>query len=65
MVGAAPSDGEANSELVQGVGKFFGVPKSRVRIVQGESKREKVLMLQGVTEPVVKARLKELGILAP
>ena len=38
---APPVEGQANSHLVKFIAKSFGVAKSRVEIVSGESRREK------------------------
>ena len=38
---APPVEGQANSHLVKFIAKSFGVAKSRVEIVSGESGREK------------------------
>lgn len=43
---APPVDGKANAHLVQWLGKLFQVPKSRVRILQGESGRSKNILIQ-------------------
>jgi uncharacterized protein (TIGR00251 family) len=43
---APPVDGKANAYLVQWLGTLFQVPKSRVRILQGESGRSKNILIQ-------------------
>jgi uncharacterized protein (TIGR00251 family) len=42
-VTAPPVDGKANAALVKLLAAEYGVPKSRVRIVQGETARDKVV----------------------
>ena len=46
---APPVEGEANSALVAYLAKRLGVAKRDVRIVQGETGRNKVLELRGVS----------------
>ena len=46
---APPVDGKANTHLIRFLAKTFGVPKSRVEIVSGESGRLKRLRIQGPT----------------
>jgi len=40
---AAPVDGEANKELIKLLAKYFGVAKSRIKIVKGLTSRNKVV----------------------
>lgn len=40
---APPTDGQANAALRELVAKHFGVAKSRVSIIRGETSRNKVL----------------------
>ncbi len=44
-VKAQPQDGEANDEVRSFVGRLFGISKSRVEILRGESSRQKDLLL--------------------
>ncbi len=46
-VTAPPVDGEANEAVIALVAKAFGVPKRDVRIVGGETSREKRLAIAG------------------
>lgn len=46
-VSAPPVDGAANAALVRLVADHFGVPKSSVRIVAGETARLKTLLVAG------------------
>ena len=46
---APPVDGKANTHLIKFLAKTFGVPKSRVEIVSGESGRLKRLRIQAPT----------------
>jgi len=43
---APPVDGKANTHLIRFLAKTFGVPKSRVEIVSGETGRLKRLRIQ-------------------
>ncbi|NCS68215.1 YggU family protein [Candidatus Peregrinibacteria bacterium] len=40
---APPVDGEANKKLIELLSKKFGVAKSRVKIVRGETSRRKMV----------------------
>lgn len=40
---APPVDGQANKKLIELISTEYGVPKSRVRIVKGETSRKKVI----------------------
>lgn len=44
-VTAPPAGGKANRALIQLLSKEFKTPKSRIRIVQGESSRDKLVEL--------------------
>lgn len=46
---APPVDGKANTELVKFIADFFGVSKSAVEIKAGQSSRQKVLFVSGVS----------------
>lgn len=47
-VRAAASDGAANREVVESLAEYFGVARSAVEILSGESSRSKVVLLQGL-----------------
>ena len=57
-VTAPPVDGKANSAVCALVAKAAGVAPSRVRVVRGESSRDKVLRVEGVSEAAVRAALR-------
>lgn len=42
---APPVDGKANEHLIKWLGKLFGVPKSQISILQGETGRQKTLLI--------------------
>lgn len=50
---APPVEGKANKELVKFLAKKFGVPQSAVRILQGKSSRDKVLLITGTDKKSV------------
>jgi uncharacterized protein (TIGR00251 family) len=56
---APPVDGEANRELVKLLARRLGVPQSAVRVVAGESGRNKLVEVEGL--PVARI-LSALGI---
>jgi uncharacterized protein len=57
---APPVEGAANEELVRFLGrKVLGVAPSRLEVVRGETGRDKVLAVEGVTMEEVRARLTE------
>jgi len=43
---APPVDGKANKHLIAFLAKTFNVPKSDVKLISGESSREKRLLIQ-------------------
>ncbi len=45
---APPVDGKANDELIGVLRKRFGLSKSAVELIAGETSREKVVFLHGV-----------------
>lgn len=52
---APPVDGEANAAIVAFLAKKLGVPKRSVRVVRGDSSREKVVAIEGVSVEAVLA----------
>jgi uncharacterized protein (TIGR00251 family) len=47
VVTAPPVDGKANEAVVEFLAKLFGVAKSAITIVSGESGRNKVIAVRG------------------
>jgi uncharacterized protein len=47
---APPVDGKANEECIRFFAELAGVPRSRVRILQGALSRMKVVEIEGVAE---------------
>jgi hypothetical protein len=58
---APPVDGKANDECVRFLAELAGVPRSRVRIVQGAASRVKAVEIEGVTEERIEALLNGEG----
>jgi len=56
-VSAPPVDGKANKALCRLVAKRAGVAPSRVSVVRGEKSRQKLLLVEGIDEADLKARL--------
>ncbi|NPV26623.1 MAG: YggU family protein [Firmicutes bacterium] len=50
---APPVDGEANAACVQFLAELFAVPKSAVKIVNGQTSRHKTIEIKGVTAEYV------------
>lgn len=46
-VTAAPEKGKANAALLKLLSKHWGIPKSAIEIVRGETSRVKVLEIEG------------------
>lgn len=44
---AAPVDGAANDAVIRALAEYFHVPKSQIKIVRGETSRNKVVELPG------------------
>ena len=47
---APPVDGKANEECIRFFAELAGVPRSRVRILQGATSRMKVIEIDGVAD---------------
>ncbi|MDQ2622399.1 MAG: DUF167 domain-containing protein [Actinomycetota bacterium] len=56
-VTAPPVDGKANAALIKLVAKQLGVAKSAVRIVQGETGRDKLLEIEDLSTAEIRKRL--------
>jgi hypothetical protein len=56
-VRARPIEGEANEALIKLLAKALGVPKSAVAIQRGGQSRTKILAVEGLSDPELKARL--------
>jgi len=50
-IAAPPADNKANGHLLTWLAAQLGVPKSAVRLVRGESSRQKTVAVSGVETP--------------
>ena len=55
---APPIDGAANAALIDFIATKLAIAKSRVRIVAGATGRRKVVEVDGITEEIVRERLR-------
>lgn len=53
-VTAPPREGKANRELIKFLSKLFGVAKSRIAILSGESSRNKRIFISEISSAEVK-----------
>jgi uncharacterized protein len=56
-VTAPPVDGKANDALCRLIAKRAGVAPSRVTLIRGHTARDKVVRVEGVEEPALRAAL--------
>jgi hypothetical protein len=56
-VAAPPVDGKANAALCRFVATRAGVPRSAVSVARGEGARDKLLRVEGVSAPTLRAAL--------
>ena len=56
-VTAPPVDGKANAALCRLIAKAAGVAPSRVRVIKGQTARDKVLRVDGVEPSELRAAL--------
>jgi uncharacterized protein (TIGR00251 family) len=54
---APPVDGKANDECIRFFAEFAAVPRSRVHIIMGQTNRQKVVEIDGVTQDALDKRL--------
>jgi uncharacterized protein (TIGR00251 family) len=54
-VTAPPVDGKANAAVIETIAQALGIPRARVQIVRGETRRRKTLRIEGVTLDAVLA----------
>ncbi len=40
---AAPTDGDANAAVIKALAKYLDVPKSTIKIIRGQTARDKVI----------------------
>jgi len=56
---APPVDGKANQAVIEFFADLFQIPRSSVTIASGETSRNKVIRIAGVSRPVAEQRLAE------
>ena len=56
-VTAPPVDGRANRALCRLIAKRIGIAPSKVRVVQGEKSRDKVVEVEGVSAAAIEQAL--------
>jgi uncharacterized protein len=56
-IAAPPTDGRANEACVDFLAKFFGVRRTAVRLVTGQSSRTKIFEFDGVTPDHLRHKL--------
>jgi uncharacterized protein (TIGR00251 family) len=54
---APPVDGKANAALCKFLARAAGVPPSRVSVVRGQTSRDKVVRVEGITEDLLRLAL--------
>ena len=58
-INAPASDGRANAELVKFLSKFFGVGRGGVKIISGETSRDKLVRIEGAQNCLERLRAGE------
>jgi uncharacterized protein (TIGR00251 family) len=56
-VTAPPEDGRANAALVEVLKDWLGVKRSQVELIAGQTNRNKVFLIRGVTADALTARI--------
>ena len=56
---APPVEGKANQAVIEFFADLFQIPRSSVTIASGETSRNKVVRIAGVSKPAVEQRLAE------
>jgi uncharacterized protein len=56
-IAASPVEGKANKELIDFLSGVLDIPKNRITVVRGETGRDKVLAISGLTLDEVNKRL--------
>jgi uncharacterized protein (TIGR00251 family) len=57
-IAAAPEKGKANQELIDFLGRSLGVKKSAIAIIKGETRRNKIIEIEGLGREEILKRLK-------
>jgi uncharacterized protein (TIGR00251 family) len=56
---APPVEGKANQAVIEFFADLFAIPRSSVTIASGETSRNKVVRIAGVSKPLAEKRLAE------
>jgi uncharacterized protein len=56
---APPVEGKANQAVIEFFADLFAIPRSSVTIASGETSRNKIVRVAGVTKPVAEQKLAE------
>jgi uncharacterized protein (TIGR00251 family) len=56
---APPIDGKANQAVIEFFADLFAIPRSSVTIASGETSRNKIVRIAGVSKPVAEQKLVE------
>ena len=56
-VSASPVKGKANKELIALLSRLLGVSKSRIGIIKGHATRDKVIVIDGLSQENIMKRL--------
>ncbi len=56
-VSAPPVDGAANKALIELLSRSLNIPKSRLSFASGETSREKVLHIEGISTEELRVRI--------
>jgi uncharacterized protein (TIGR00251 family) len=56
---APPVEGKANQAVIEFFADLFAIPRSSVTIASGETSRNKVIRIAGVSKPAAEQRLAE------
>lgn len=60
-ISAPPERGKANAAVIEAVANALGVAPSVLKIVRGSTSRDKVLVVEGLTQDEVMSRLRDDG----
>lgn len=58
---AAPTDGEANTQLVEFLAELLGVESHNVEIVAGENSRDKLVTVEAISPDELEEKLRQLA----
>lgn len=56
-VASAPVDGAANEELIRYLSKFFGVSRGAVTIAGGQTSKNKLISISGISAESIRSKI--------